>query len=121
VGGASASRAAFRRAAGAAAEGVLAPILVEPGPEGGAFARCYGERWAAPPDEAAAHGYDAVRLVVAAVRRAGLNRPLVRDAVRALAPWSGVSGTVRWDALGRNQRDVRIGAWTGERLVPTIR
>ncbi len=106
LGGAPAARAAFRRAAGPAAEGVMAPVAAEPGPAWDAFARAYEARWAEAPDEAAAHGYDAVRLVVAAVRRAGLNRALVRDAVRALAPWPGASGSVSWNALGRNERAV---------------
>jgi branched-chain amino acid transport system substrate-binding protein len=116
VGGAPAARAAFRRAAGAAAEGVIAPILIEPGPSWEAFAQAYGKLWGEAPDEAAARGYDAVRLVAAAVREAGLNRPLVRDAMRALAPWVGVAGPVRWDALGRNQAPVALGTWHEGRL-----
>ncbi len=116
VGGAPAARTAFRRAAGAAAEGVIAPISVEPGPAWEAFAPAYAMRWGEPPEETAAYGFDAVRLVAAAVRRAGLNRALVRDAVRALAPWPGASGPVTWNALGRNERPVAFGAWRGERL-----
>jgi branched-chain amino acid transport system substrate-binding protein len=116
VGGAPAARAAFRRAAGAAAEGVLVPLLVEPGPRWEAFARTYATRWGEPPDEASGHGYDAVRLVAAAVRKAGLNRALVRDAVRSLAPWAGASGVVSWNALGRNERVVALGSWTDGRL-----
>ena len=117
VGGAPAGRAAFRRAAGEAAEGVIVPLLAEPGPAWAEFAWPYENRWGEPPDEAAAHGYDAVRLVVAAVRRAGLNRPLIRDAVRALVPWPGASGRVRWDALGRDERPVGVGAWRGGQLL----
>jgi branched-chain amino acid transport system substrate-binding protein len=117
VGGATLGRSAFRRAAGAAAEGVVTPFLAEPGPEWGAFAQVYAERWHEPPDEAAAHAYDAVRLVAAAVRRAGLNRPLIRDAVRALAPWTGASGGVTWNARGRNARAVGLGRWHEGRLV----
>ena len=116
VGGAPAGRAAFRRAAGAAAEGVITPLLVEPGPPWEAFAQAYATRWGEPPDEAAAHGYDAVQLVAAAVRRAGLNRALIRDAVRSLAPWPGASGIVSWNALGRNDRAVALGSWADGRL-----
>jgi branched-chain amino acid transport system substrate-binding protein len=116
VGGAPAGRAAFRRVAGAAAEGVIAPLLVEPGPEWEAFAQAYATRWGEPPDEAAAHGYDAVRLVAAAVRQAGVNRALIRDAVRSLAPWPGASGRVTWSALGRNERAVALGSWADGRL-----
>jgi branched-chain amino acid transport system substrate-binding protein len=116
VGGAPAGRAAFRRAAGAAAEGVIAPLLVEPGPAWEAFAPAYAVRWGEPPDEAAAHGYDAVRLLAAAVRKAGLNRARIRDAVRSLAPWPGASGVVSWNPLGRNGRAVALGSWKDGRL-----
>lgn len=111
VGGAPAARSAFRRAAGATVEGVVVPLLAESGPAWEAFTHGYEIRWGQPPDEAAAHAHDAVRLVAAAVRRAGLNRPLIRDAVRALSPWSGASGTVAWDARGRNDRPVVLGRW----------
>ncbi len=117
VGSAPAARSAFRRAAGAAAEGVIVPLLAESGPAWETFALAYETRWGEPPDEAAAHGYDAVRLVAAAVRHAGLNRPLIRDAVRSLAPWSGASGTVGWNALGRNDRPVVVGRWQDGRTV----
>lgn len=116
VGGATAGRTAFRRAAGAAAEGVVAPVLVEPAPRWEAFARAYEERWREPPDDAGAHGYDSVRLVAEAARRAGLNRARMRDAIRALSPWDGVSGPVTWSPLGRNERRASLGTWKDGRL-----
>lgn len=116
LGGATAARAAFRRAAGPAAEGVVAPLPAEPGPAWRTFAPAYEARWEEPPDDAAAHAYDAVRLAAQAVRRAGLNRARIRDAVRALAPWPGASGTVSWNALGRNERAVALGSWRDGRL-----
>jgi len=116
LGGATAAGAAFRRAAGPAADGVLAPAAAEAGPAWDAFARAYETRWGEAPDDAAAHAYDAVRLVAAAVREAGLNRVRIRDAVRALAPWPGASGTVSWNALGRNERATALGAWSDGRL-----
>ncbi len=116
VGGAPAARAAFGRTAGQAAEGVIAPLCVEPGPTSEAHGRAYAKRWGEPPDEAAAHGYDAVRLVAAAVRESGLNRARIRDAVRSLAPGSGASGPVAWSPLGRNERPPALGAWQGGRL-----
>lgn len=73
-------------------------------------------------DYGAAMIYDAVCLVVDAIRMAGLNRARVRDAMAELSPWRGVAGTVKWDGLGRNTRDVRLGTvvasptgitWTG--------
>ncbi len=120
VGGAPAARSAFRRAAGETAEGAIVPLLIETGPAWEAFAQAYAKRWGEPPDDAAAHGYDAVRLVAAAVREAGLNRARIRDAVRALAPWAGVAGPVRWNALGRNQAPAALGTWRGGRLTSTV-
>jgi hypothetical protein len=46
---------------------------------------------------------------VAAIRKAGLNRARIRDAVRELSGWQGASGVIRWDVLGQNERPVRLG------------
>ncbi len=116
LGGAGLARAAFARAAGAAAEGVAAPALVAP-PLDAAFADAYEARWGEPPDAAAALGADALRIVAAAVRAAGLNRARIRDAVRALSPWSGASGRVSWDPRGRNERRPALATWHAGRLV----
>jgi branched-chain amino acid transport system substrate-binding protein len=118
VGSATLGRAAFARSAGEAADGVLAWAPPEAGVGWDAFSDTAERRWGEPPDEAAARGYDAVRLVAAAVRRAGLNRARIRDAIRELSPWLGVSGRVRWDARGRNDGSVRRARWSGGRLVP---
>jgi branched-chain amino acid transport system substrate-binding protein len=119
LGGATVASTAFRVAAGEAAEGVLAPVSVERGVAWNTFARAYERRWRTAPDGPAADGYDAVRLVVAAVRNAGLNRPRIRDAVRALDGWSGAGAPVRWSALGRNERCLAIGRWReGHLLAP---
>jgi branched-chain amino acid transport system substrate-binding protein len=113
LGGATLGGAAFARTAGSAAEGVLAPSWVDTArPQWAAFTQAYAARWHVEPDSAAAEGYDAVRLVAAAIRKAGLNRPRIRDAMRALAPWAGAAGTVAWDALGRNQPTAALGRWT---------
>jgi branched-chain amino acid transport system substrate-binding protein len=117
LGGAPLARTAFLRAAGSAAEGVIAPHLTGHGTERDVFARMYEERWREVPDEAALYGYDAVRLVAAALRRSGLNRARLRDAVRALSPWTGASCSITWDAAGRNQQPVSLGVWQQGRLV----
>jgi branched-chain amino acid transport system substrate-binding protein len=118
VGGATVGRAAFARAAGAAADGVVAWVPAGSGTGEEALASSYERRWGEPPDEEACRGYDAVRLVAAAVRQAGLNRALIRDAIRDLSPWSGACGRVRWDARGRNDALVRPARWAGGRLAP---
>ena len=118
LGGASLALAAFGRAAGGASEGVVVPLLWRPSSEWDSFARMYENRWGEPPDHAAVWSYDAVRLVVDAVRRAGLNRALIRDAVRGRSPWRGAGGIVRWNELGQNEGPVGLARWTGGRLQP---
>lgn len=118
VGGPTLALAAFGRAAGTAADGVVVPLLWEPSPAWDTFSRMYENRWGELPDHGAAQSYDAVRLVADAARRAGLNRVRLRDAIRDIPPWTGAAGTVAWDALGRNQRPVGIARWEKGRLKP---
>ncbi len=112
-GGPAVGRRRFLDQAGPAAEGAVYPLLCDSTVENskvwrefaGEFEKCVGTR----PDYAAAHTYDAVCLTVAAVRQAGLDRSRIRDALRDLSPWMGVTGTVRWDRRGSNTRAVRLG------------
>jgi ABC-type branched-subunit amino acid transport system substrate-binding protein len=92
---------------------VFFPQLFDPeAPEAVAFSRAYAKRWGGPPDYLAAHAYDAVRLVADAVRRAGPNRALIRDALVSLAPWDGATGRVSWDPTGRAVRLPALGTWS---------
>ncbi len=96
-------RAAFLEMTGGDAEGVIFPTLVAPGGSH-EFSSRFTERTGRPPDFAALQTYDAVRLLVSAMRAAGLNRARIRDALRELSPWNGVAGTVDWDPVGQNRR-----------------
>ena len=117
LGGATLGGAAYARAASGAAEGVLAPCWAATDTVGWrTFASAYRRRFGGEPDIASAQGYDAVRLLAAAVRSGGLNRARIRDALRAASGWQGAAGTVRWNALGRNEPSVRLGAWRGGSL-----
>jgi branched-chain amino acid transport system substrate-binding protein len=87
-----------------AAEGVVFPFPLESPPEG--F-----------PDYAAVYAYDATNLVIAAIRKAGLNRVGIYDVIRGLSTYSGATGAIRFDALGRNPRPVRLATVEGGRLV----
>jgi branched-chain amino acid transport system substrate-binding protein len=73
------------------------------GAQADAFSRSFAARHGFHPDYAARCGYETARLLVAAVRRAGLNRARIRDAVRDLSPWQGVAAKIEWDGLGRNR------------------
>lgn len=120
-GGPSLARRAFVEEARAAAEGVLLPLTLEESDLAAAFAEAFEARWNAAPDYAAFHAYDSTRLLVAAVRRAGLDRARIRAALAELSPWSGVSGTIRWDELGRNARGATLGVVRDGRVRPAPR
>ena len=140
-GGPAMGRQAFRQQAGAAADGVLFPLLCDlesirkprrsmgPRPvtrssdrlsdEGNdPFPTTFKIRFGHLPDYAAANTYDAVQLLVDAVHTAGLNRARIRDAVANRSPWSGAAGTIQWDPLGSNTRPVRLGTIHNGRLTP---
>ena len=107
----------FLEKAGKAAEGVIFPLLYTPGKESGSFEEDFTKRFGRYPDYLAAHTYDAVNLLVAAIRKAGLNRPRICDAVRELSSWRGVTGSIRWDSLGSNSRSVGLGKIRAGRVI----
>lgn len=109
LGGPWMGRRRFVEQAARAADGVLFPLLYAAGEGQQEFLTRFTGRVHQPPDYAAAAAYDAVSLVVAAVRKAGLNRARIRDALRELSPYGGVSGRIEWDALGGNARPVALG------------
>ena len=90
--------------------GVLYPAL---GDIPSAFQTKFFTRYGRYPDYTAAHAYDAANIVVAAIRRAGLNRPRIRDAVQANSPARGITGVIEWDAQGQNHRVVPLRALAG--------
>jgi len=111
-GGPSMAERAFAGGAGSAAEGIIFPCSYVPSARSAAFEERFKQRFGTNPDCLAAHTYDAVNLLVAAIRRGGLNRARIRDAVRELgspiSPWEGVSGTIAWDAPGANHAPVQL-------------
>jgi len=88
------------------------------GAEAGDFARRFQQRFGHQPDYLAAYSYDAVRLLIAAIRKAGLNRVRIREAIASMGTWHGVTGTIRWDNGGGNARRVGMGRIVDGRLVP---
>jgi branched-chain amino acid transport system substrate-binding protein len=106
-GGPAMGRRLFIERAGHDAEGVIFPLLFVPDS---------GQEH--DFDYAAAHTYDAVQLAVAAIRRAGLNRAAIGDALRELSPAEGLTGKIRWDGLGSNTRLVRLATLREGKPVP---
>jgi ABC-type branched-subunit amino acid transport system substrate-binding protein len=102
-------RGQFARDAGAAGEGCLFPLLFAAGKQSEEFAAAFSRRSGVPPDYASAHTYDAVRELIAAIRKAGPNRARTFDALRSLSPWEGVTGLTVWESHGAATQDVGIG------------
>jgi branched-chain amino acid transport system substrate-binding protein len=109
LGGPWMARRTFLSAAGAAAEGVLVPLLDGPAPGFQGFAAKFQSHFGVFPDVTTARAYDATRLLITAIRKAGLNRARICDAVRELSPWDGVSGTIVWNPLGEDMGRIRLG------------
>jgi branched-chain amino acid transport system substrate-binding protein len=115
-GGPSLGRNSFLQQAGNVAEGTVFPLLYTHGKESSGFEKEFTARFGKQPDYLAAHTYDAVNLLIAAIRKAGLNRARIRDAVSELSPWNGVTGTIKWDPLGANNRAVCLGTVKNGRI-----
>ncbi|UCG58392.1 MAG: ABC transporter substrate-binding protein [Phycisphaerales bacterium] len=92
-----------------AGEGAVFPLLSVPSKESLGFENEFRTRYGHDPDYLAAHTYDAVNLLIAAVRKVGLNRARICDMVRELSPYQGITGRIRWDPLGSNERAVDLG------------
>jgi len=116
-GGPSMGRHSFLEQAGKAAEGVMFPLLYTHRRSSDSFDKKFTLRFGNSPDYLAAHTYDVITLLIAAIRKAGLNRARICDAVRELSPWAGVTGTIKWDALGANSRTVSLGTIRAGRVI----
>jgi branched-chain amino acid transport system substrate-binding protein len=119
-GGPALGRRLFVDHAGAAAEGSLFPLLCDLEKLDGRFSEAFASRTGREPDCTTAQAYDATRIVIEAIRQAGLNRVLIRDALEELSPWTGISGPLEWDSLGQNRRTVRLGTITAGAIIASI-
>ncbi len=113
-------RRRFVLEAGAAADGVLLPLLCSIEAMPGAFRSEFEKRSHVAPDYAASHAYDSVNLVIAAIRKCGLNRAKIGDALRSITPFPGATGMITWDNLGSNSRPVALGLIQGGRVVAAV-
>jgi branched-chain amino acid transport system substrate-binding protein len=116
-GGPCMGRRSFIEQAGDAAEEAVFPLLYTHGKGSSSFEKEFTTRFGKQPDYLAAHTYDATNLLIEAIRKVGLNRALIRDAISELSPWKGVTGAIKWDPLGSNNRTVRLGAVKAGRVI----
>lgn len=87
--------------AGAAVEGSFLTNHYSPDaatPVASEFIEAYTRRFGQAPDDVAALTYDAFGLLFAAIEKAGkLDRTAIRDALRSMPPFEGVTGTIQFE------------------------
>lgn len=66
------------------------------------FFKHYWDRYKTEPHSAAAASFDAVNLIVKAIREAGLNRAGIRESIAGIENYHGAIGVIRWDNGGGN-------------------
>jgi ABC-type branched-subunit amino acid transport system substrate-binding protein len=93
----------FLKIAGKLAEGIITTCQYNPtanDPKLKAFQANYRKRFGQEPDVFAAHAYDGMNLIIAATRKVGLNRVLIRDILTDLKTFQnypGVTGKIVFD------------------------
>ena len=97
---------------GSERSGVEGLIVVAPGhwgtAEGRAFQRAFRAAYDHAPTAVSAYAYDGLMVIVEAVRRAGLDRQRIRDALADIDYGQGVTGRVRFDDRGNRVADVEL-------------
>jgi branched-chain amino acid transport system substrate-binding protein len=101
------------RRAGASAENMVYPQVVldleskEPAVE--SFITAFQAKYSHDPDIFAAHGYDAVKLMAAAIREAGSTHPRsIRQGLSGIENYAGAAGRTSFDSKGDVVRYPRI-------------
>jgi branched-chain amino acid transport system substrate-binding protein len=87
--------AEFLKIAGNLAEGIVTTCQYNPradNPKLKAFQSNYLKRYGQKPDVFAAHAYDGMNIIIEAIRKAGLNRVLIRDLLTDLKTFQGYNG-----------------------------
>jgi ABC-type branched-subunit amino acid transport system substrate-binding protein len=100
----------FLKIAGKYAEGIVTTCQYNPdadNPKLKAFKASYLKRFGMEPDVFAAHAYDGMNIIIEAIRKAGLNRVLIRDLIsdqKTFQGYEGVTGKLvidgSWNDVG---------------------
>jgi branched-chain amino acid transport system substrate-binding protein len=102
----------FLKIAGPQAEGVVSTCQYNPdseNPKLRTFQANYLKRFGQEPDVFAAHAYDGMNIIIEAVRKAGLNRVLIRDVMtdmKTIQGYDGVTGKLELDGSWNNIRNI---------------
>lgn len=101
--------AEFLRIAGKDAEGIVTTSPYNPDadiPQLKAFQVNYNKRFGLEPDVFAAHAYDGMKLLIEAIKKAGLNRVLIRDVLTDLKTFQGYQGVTGKIILDESWNDI---------------
>jgi hypothetical protein len=107
------------RIGGDAAEGLEVVYPFDPNrdnPDWLDFQKRFQARYAASVDSFSALGYDAMRLLLDAICRAGLNRGAIRDALYGLERYKGVTGEMIFDPNAKNIAPMYLGTVKDHKL-----
>lgn len=113
--------ATFLEEAAGAAEGIIATSWIDLGRDDDdwrLFRQQFSTRYGTEPDAFAAYGYDAAVLTVEAIRRVGLNRALIRDALSEIRYYRGMGGVIELDATANSVAPVFLARVEGGKFVP---
>ncbi len=73
------------------------------------FKRLFKERFGEEPETYAAHAYDGMKMLIDAIRLAGLNRAKIRDELAKMRHYEGVTGKKELDATYNNITPASLG------------
>ena len=106
--------------AGSYAEGIVTACIYDPDRDDSSartFVTRFSEHYGEAPDAYAAYAYDGAQMVVRAIRRAGLNRARIRDALAADPIYRGAAGEIRFNGAGSNVAPPGLAIVQGGRFV----
>jgi len=112
---------AFIDQAGDAAEGVVVTYPYDyyrDDPLTQAFNARFEKKHGYEPDSFAAHGYDTLMVLWQAVKRGGLNRTRIRDALAETKDFHGVTGMISFDHRGNDMRGVTFAVVADGKFLP---
>ncbi|MFN8241295.1 MAG: ABC transporter substrate-binding protein [Bacteroidales bacterium] len=104
----------FLKLAGDLANGIMTTCQYNPESADAkylAFKANYKQRFGMDPDVFAVHAYDGMNIIIESIRKAGLNRALIRDVLTDLKTFQnyhGASGTIQFDGTWNNVRPIYL-------------
>ncbi|MBK7133973.1 MAG: ABC transporter substrate-binding protein [Bacteroidales bacterium] len=113
----------FLAIAGPLAEGIITTCQYNPDADDAklkTFKAAYVKRFGQEPDVFAAHAYDGMNILLEAVKKAGLNRALIRDVLTDLKTfqgYKGVTGVVNFDGTWNNVRPIFMAKVNNSKFV----